>query len=1688
MNDEQHCISDSVLQQLEDDRIPQGTVKNIEAHISTCEACRQIFDNSLRSSDWTDDIRPALSESAEKLSASNETQLGEDASIQADIDRLLGPTDDPHMLGRIGAYEVAGVIGRGGMGIVLKAFDANLDRFVAIKMLAPHLALSGAARQRFVREGKAAAAVVDDHVMPVYAVDEWNGVPYLVMQYTRGRSLQHRLNDQGPLKVEEVLRIGTQVARGLAAAHAQGLVHRDIKPSNILLSESVERALLMDFGLARAVDDASMTRTGTVAGTPQYMSPEQARADTIDQRSDLFSLGSVLYTMCAGRIPFRGESAFAVLKLICDKEPRSVTEINSEIPAWLAQIIDRLMSKTPNDRFASADEVASLLEECLAHVQQPDSAPLPAAFQRSRGNGRWLAKAAQAIRPGTASKSDRNAGGRITKLLAAAAMIPVMIVMGIIIVLEVNKGTLTITSEADNVPIRIMQGDEVVDTMTVSSDGTSVRVSAGRYRIVIDGPADKVTVQDGMVVLQRRGEEVVRIVHEDSVAAELRELSKKFSAFRQFTVDAREGNQSQKKATSLLRRLIKDFSDSKRAAKMATQGKTTVDFYCGENTLSEMSTDGPYKHAYDRLTLRLQEHPAITKNFLVIPEAPKNGILVAVVRYPFGQAPRGPHSTDAASEMARLIQAACDDARVPVFSTTPRDGSAIEYFSKDGASAGNPDTEVARAVESTSLTDTDSTSFFATEQSSGPGNTETATANEMGSFGLLERIRNNHRDLARDKKALDKGHIIVDFYCGDDTLPQMNTDGEFRRQYNQMMLDLQEISGVTMNFRAVPRAVKKNQILVAVIRASAEAGNERVGRTEKVIRGAGIDVVHQGTRNVLVQGKVIASRRSLVEVTLGTDDGIRSGMQLTVIRGSQFIGMLRVVSVDLDSCVASMDAGEGVRKADSVLASVSPSVAKSVTLEPHQTAMVILSHPAELRNGNSIQQAAISVAIGQLSSADYCGVLNYTPKGVQWLWNDDHGSGVVQLSDRRPEFMKALSQSRPGDFPTFDPALKMALAALRECSAKSKHLLVLTDGDPSLEDESLLAEFRESGIIISVVHADLHGEPYYRIPILMAKKTKGAYWVLPSDAPSASFEALFRDATRNAIRSMESSQPQNRVSHPQAPNRSATSPWPSEGVQSWAWNNGNSLTTVSINSPSISGTFQGWITDDRKHVVIPSHFIDDQVETEIEVRTADGKIRDASIVESRGHLTLLSVGELPFSGMAMSDKVTVRENEVLYIAGRNSATPVRVLHEAGTTSWSMIPGLRFVDAIVVDTEELNDVDLLHGAAVVTKSGKLAGMIMNVAGRRKPVVRLNHVKELSDQLIAATRDSAGKASNDSTSADESTMQIVAEEGTWKLNDCVTLHIDSRDDKLFGKVYRAILVWSATDSGRPALSYQVDIAGDEHYKWAVAWKAGTSMIWLLAKGNYQSGSSIRSVDYSVPANVVTSVGYGDDRFDLRLPELSKVQAARRHPFSIGSPWERLPKPLDRQLVRHFGLGQPAFGISSLLPTGPHIPSGQYAESAVVKDGWKFHGTVTNNDGKPRTGVRVFATTWLSRTVKLSEAVSDARGKYELVVRPDLMTFANSRRIVLQAEQENVVTFLPSDAQFDLRLAEDEEPQDLLDAVRSEVHEHRSHLPKSQSIHTEVRREKHSRPTAIQGTETQADFRESGLKDGLHPSSTK
>lgn len=387
----------TLLQRSLSDQLSEQQEEQLAAHLSGCESCRQQLETMASDPATWNQISSVLRDetSGEYVAAphggstliprkpisgdDDDGEFGDGSNLKPSdfIVDFLQPAENKDSLGRLGTIEIREFIGQGAHGIVLKGFQQELNRLVAVKVMAPHLASVVAARKRFAREARATAAIVHPNVMPILHVDSSGQLPFLVMPYVDCESLQDRLDREGSLPLLDVLRIVVQVARGLAAAHAQGLVHRDVKPANILLERGVERVMLTDFGLARAVDDATLTRSGLIAGTPHYMSPEQARGEGVDARSDLFSLGSVLYAISTGRPPFRAETTYGILRRVTDDEPRPMRELNPELPAWFDVVVMKLLAKSPDERFATSEQVARVFEECLAHVQQPDVFPLP---------------------------------------------------------------------------------------------------------------------------------------------------------------------------------------------------------------------------------------------------------------------------------------------------------------------------------------------------------------------------------------------------------------------------------------------------------------------------------------------------------------------------------------------------------------------------------------------------------------------------------------------------------------------------------------------------------------------------------------------------------------------------------------------------------------------------------------------------------------------------------------------------------------------------------------------------------------------------------------------------------------------------------------------------------------------------------------------------------------------------------------------------------------------------------------------------------------------------------------------------------------------------------------------------------------------------------------------------------------
>lgn len=295
---------------------------------------------------------------------------------------LAAPQRDDE-IGRLGPYRVLRILGHGGMGVVFEAEDEGLQRKVALKTLHANHAADPTARQRFLQEGRSAAAVDHENVVTIFQVGEANDVPYLAMQFLQGRSLEQKLRIEKQLPSREILRIGQEIAQGLAAAHRLRLVHRDIKPSNIWLTAVQEpnrttptdgRVKILDFGLARAMEQTgpALTQQGLVVGTAGYMSPEQARGQSIDARSDLYSLGCVLYELGTGRLPLEGPDPLATLMATMLDTPPEPLAFNPGLPTPLSDLIMKLLAKHPEERPSTAASVA----QHLARLAQGPSASL----------------------------------------------------------------------------------------------------------------------------------------------------------------------------------------------------------------------------------------------------------------------------------------------------------------------------------------------------------------------------------------------------------------------------------------------------------------------------------------------------------------------------------------------------------------------------------------------------------------------------------------------------------------------------------------------------------------------------------------------------------------------------------------------------------------------------------------------------------------------------------------------------------------------------------------------------------------------------------------------------------------------------------------------------------------------------------------------------------------------------------------------------------------------------------------------------------------------------------------------------------------------------------------------------------------------------------------------------------------
>jgi serine/threonine protein kinase len=477
---------------------------------------------------------------------------------------FLAPSSKPGLLGTLAHYDILQMLGQGTFGIVFRAYDEKLQRTVAIKVMNPQLAATSPPRKRFLREARSAAAINHENIVQIYSVED-QPLPYLVMEYIEGQTLKEKLDHTGPLEVREVLHLGRQIASGLAAAHAQGLIHRDIKPGNILLQgaslptpgghassasrhrpgnillqgaslsspsgrgvggEGTLRVKIADFGLARSRGRCQPdTQSGVISGTPLYMSPEQAQGQPLDHRSDLFSLGSVLYQMACGRPPFRAATTLAVLKRVVEEAPRPIQEVLPEVPDWLVALIAKLHAKKPEDRFQSAREVADLLARCQTQLQQHGRVELPPELLAYVPKSEPATKNESPLATGSSAPAvepaRRPLPARRYRWVAAAAVLLALVaglgtteatgvtnVRSTIIRLFSPDGTLIVEVDDPGVSVSI-DGEDMVIT---GAGAREIRLKPGQYKVLAS--KDGKVVRQELVTVTTNGRQVVRVSKE----------------------------------------------------------------------------------------------------------------------------------------------------------------------------------------------------------------------------------------------------------------------------------------------------------------------------------------------------------------------------------------------------------------------------------------------------------------------------------------------------------------------------------------------------------------------------------------------------------------------------------------------------------------------------------------------------------------------------------------------------------------------------------------------------------------------------------------------------------------------------------------------------------------------------------------------------------------------------------------------------------------------------------------------------------------------------------------------------------------------------------------------------------------------------------------------------------------------
>ncbi len=520
------CPSTAELNDYLQGKLPDEVLHGLESHFAVCDQCEETLRGLGADDTFSRLAENAMSEQTREVGERDfvsklVTQLRSDVRFRvqpraiqersAEVIRFLDQSDSPECLGRLANYRIERVLGAGSSGVVFYAVDESLNRPVALKVLRP--SLGSAARQRFMIEARMTASVNHPQIVTIYQVGEERELAFIAMQWLPGETLESRLERVTFLPEPEVRAIASQIVSGLKAAHEKMLVHRDIKPANIWLCEKTGEVKILDFGLARiSDDDPHLTSSGMLAGTPNFMSPEQTRGQELDGRTDLFSLGCLMYRAATGKLPFGETGILATLQAIQHQQPRSPIELNPNIGADFSDLVMCLLEKQPANRPSSALVVLEALNQPRANWKfSAASHPLESAprdFQRPVNTSRSTKPASQ-------------------DQLKWTRWVTAVVVVGLaawgwnvygqqIIRVATNRGEIVIDSNDKNISVEILKDGELIRVVDLKTE-QKIEIKAGEYEIKAgkNGNENSISVQPNTLMMTRGGKQIVTISRTD---------------------------------------------------------------------------------------------------------------------------------------------------------------------------------------------------------------------------------------------------------------------------------------------------------------------------------------------------------------------------------------------------------------------------------------------------------------------------------------------------------------------------------------------------------------------------------------------------------------------------------------------------------------------------------------------------------------------------------------------------------------------------------------------------------------------------------------------------------------------------------------------------------------------------------------------------------------------------------------------------------------------------------------------------------------------------------------------------------------------------------------------------------------------------------------------------------------------